>query len=174
MGLAGIQVYCRFIPQFSRLALPLLDLIPQTNAEYSEKLSQPVVRKAIERSILSIKEVITSAPALASPEKGNSEFLVRTDPPGFAIGATLHQIQRDTGIDATIDQRILGYFSRKLSGLETRYLIYDQELLAVRDAIEHWRYYLHGSHLIVQTDHSSLQHVLRQPKLSSHQMRLIE
>ena len=44
----------------------------------------------------------------------------------------------------------------------------------MRDAIEHWQYYLHGSHFTVQTDHSSLQHIWKQPKLSSRQMRLLE
>jgi len=64
-------------------------------------------------------------------------------------------------------ERILAYNSHKLSGTKTRYSTYDQELLAVCDAIEYWRYYLHGSHFTVQTDHSSLQHVVKQPKLSS-------
>ena len=47
-------------------------------------------------------------------------------------------------------------------------------MLAVRDAFEHWRYYFHGSDFTVQKDHSSLQHVLEQPKLSSRQICLLE
>lgn len=59
---------------------------------------------------------------------------------------------------------INGYFSRKLHDAETRYSTCDNELLGVRDAIEHWRYYLKTDHEFrVQTDHSALQHKLDQP-----------
>ena len=172
VGLAG--VYRKFIPHFSMIALPLLDLIPRTNTEYAHKLSNPLIQDSVHKAISLIKKTITSAPVLALPEKGNFEYLIRTDASGFAIGATLRQLQWDAASESFSNERILGYYSRKLSGPETRYSTYDQELLAVRDAIEHWRYYLHGSHFTVQTDHSSLQHVLKQPKLSSRQMRLLE
>jgi len=172
VGLAG--VYRKFIPRFAQIALPLLELIPQSNNGYSESLADPKVEAAVQNSIAVIKRVITSAPALALPEKGNNEFLVRTDASGFAIGATLRQMQWNSETQTGSKDSVLAYFSRKLSGPETRYSTYDQELLAVKDAIEHWRYYLHGSHFKVQTDHSSLRHVLRQPKLSSRQMRILE
>jgi len=172
VGLAG--VYRKFIPHFASVTLPLLALIPRTNAEYNLKLSNPDTYDQVAESISIIKKTISSAPALALPEKGNTEFLICTDASGFAIGATLRQMQWNPESESFPKERILGYYSRKLSGAETRYSTYDQELLAVRDAIEHWRYYLHGSHFTVQTDHSSLQHVLKQPKLSSRQMRLLE
>jgi hypothetical protein len=74
-------------------------------------------------------------------------------------------------------ERIIAYFSRKLLDAETRYSTYDKELLAVRDSIAHWRYYLHGNDggkFLVRTDYSSLQHILKQPKFTSRQMRLLE
>jgi hypothetical protein len=74
-------------------------------------------------------------------------------------------------------ERIIAYFSRKPLDAETRYSTYDKELLAIRDAITHWRYYLHGNDggkFLIRTDHSSLQHILKQPKLTSHQMHLLE
>ena len=83
VGLA--VVYRKFIPQFSQIVLPLLELIPRTNHGYSESLTNPEVEAAVQNSMALIKRVITSAPALALPEKGNSEFLVRTDASGFAI-----------------------------------------------------------------------------------------
>ena len=71
-------------------------------------------------------------------------------------------------------ERIIAYFSRKLHDVETRYSTYDKEL-RVRDAIEHWEYYLKSGHRFrVQTDHSALQHILNQPKLTDRQMRLLE
>jgi hypothetical protein len=71
--------------------------------------------------------------------------------------------------------RIIAYFSRKLHDAETRYSKYNKELLGGRDAIDHWRFYLKPGHLFkVQTDHSTLQHILKQPKLTSRQMRLLQ
>ena len=82
----------------------------------------------------------------------------------LAIGATLRQLQISDGEPA---ERIIAYFSRKLHDAETRYSTYDKELLGVRDAVEHWKYYLKSGHKFrVQTDHSALQHILDQPKLS--------
>jgi len=172
VGLAG--VYRKFIPQFSQIALRLLDLISQSKSQYSTSIVDARIENAVHNSMSIIQSVIMSAPALALPEKGNHEFIVRTDVSGFAIGATLRQFLWDKDAGSFSRERILGYFSHKLSGPETCYLTYDQELLAVKDAIEHWRYYHHGAHFVVQTDHSSLRHVLKQPKLSSKQMRLLE
>jgi hypothetical protein len=42
------------------------------------------------------------------------------------------------------EERVLAYFSRKLHGAETRYSTYDKELLAIKDALKHWWYYLLG------------------------------
>lgn len=165
VGLA--RVYRKFIPHFASVALPLLALIPRTNLRYNLKLSNPDIYDHVAESISIIKKTITSTRALALPEKGNAEFLICTDASGFAIRATLRQRQWNPESKSFSKKSILGYYSRKLSGAETRYSIYDQELLAVCDTIEHWRYYIYGSHFTVQTDHSSLQHVLKQPKLSS-------
>jgi len=129
VGLAG--VYRKFIAQFAHIALPLLKLIPLSKGEYSSPLADPVVEEAVQNSMALIKRVITSAPALALSEKGNHVFIVRMDASGFAIGATLRQLQWDEEAKSFSRERILGYFSRKLSGPETRYSTYDQELLAV-------------------------------------------
>jgi len=66
------------------IALPLLDLIPRTNMKYALKLSNPQIKDGIHQAISVIKKRITSAPALALPEKGNFEYLIRTGASGFA------------------------------------------------------------------------------------------
>jgi hypothetical protein len=69
----------------------------------------------------------------------------------------------------------IAYFSRKLHDAETRYSTYDKGLLGIRDAINHWQFYLKSSHKFrVQTNHSSLQHMLGQLKITGRQMRLLE
>jgi hypothetical protein len=70
--------------------------------------------------------------------------------------------------------RIIAYFSHKLHDAETRYSTYDKEPLGIKDVIQHWRFYLHGNQFKVQTDHSALQHIPKQLRLTSQQMRLLE
>ena len=114
-----------------------------------------------------LKKVLISEPCLSLPEADNPEFLVRTDASDFGIGATLRQKQ-------CFEEKVLAYFSRKLHGAKTPYSTYDKELLAIRDALKHWCYYLLGRHTTISTDHASLRHMLSQPKLSQRQMRALE
>jgi hypothetical protein len=103
---------------------------------------------------------------------------MRTDPPGFAIGGTLRQFQRgDDDNGRRVRERFIAYFVRNPLDTETRYSSYSKDLLAVQDAITYWRYYLHGNDggtFILRTDHSSLQHISKQLRLTSRQMRLVE
>lgn len=115
-------------------------------------------------------------PAPALPQKGNYNYLVRTDASDFTISATLRQLQfGEQGPEAEPIERIIAYFSRELRHAETRYSTYKKELVGVRNAIEHWKYYLKSGHKFrAQTDQSALQHILVQPKLTGRQLRLLE
>jgi len=67
-------------------------------------------------------------------------------------------------------ERPLGYFSRQLHAVESRYSAYDRELLAISANLEHWACYVHGQKCTaIYTDHASLQHILAQNKLTSRQ-----
>ena len=105
-----------------------------------------------------------ACPALALPQKDNYNYIVRTDASDVAIGATLRQLQftdHAAGKSGDAVERIIAYFSKKLHDAETRYSTYDKELLGVRDAVEHWKYYLKSGHKFrVQNDYSTLQHML--------------
>jgi hypothetical protein len=172
-------VYRRLVPDFARLVLPLLSLITVDQRQFDIERQNPARWKRICAAIDMLKAAIIARPALALPRAG-CQYLVRTDASDFAIGGTLRQFQpKDDDDDSAgrMRERIIAYFSRKLLNAETRYSTYDKELLAIRDAITHWRYYLHGNDggkFLVRTDHSSLQHILKQPKLKSRQMRLLE
>jgi hypothetical protein len=173
LGLAG--AYRKFVPKFAIKALPLFEVLNMNKHEFEQHMRDPGNSARIEKAMVELKEILTSEPCLALPEAGNSEFLVRTDASDFGIGATLRQVQK-TGKDdePSFEEKVLAYFSRKLHGAEKRYSTYDKELLAIRDALKHWRYYLLGRHTTISTDHSSLRHMLKQPKLSQRQMRALE
>jgi hypothetical protein len=86
------------------------------------------------------------------------EFILQTDASGFAIGPVLAQRQLWKGC---LMERLLGFFSRKLHTVEARYPIYDRELLAIHQALEHWAYYVNSRlKITIYTDHAALQHVL--------------
>ena len=46
--------------------------------------------------------------------------------------------------------RIVVFYSRKMTGPELNYDIYDKELLAVVEALREWRVYLEGMKYLVQ------------------------
>jgi transposase InsO family protein len=119
-----------------------------------------------------IRRALASAPVLAlrDPER---DYILRTDASDVAIGGVLAQKQ-PWGIEGRLVERPLGFFSRKLHDVETRYAAYDRELLAIHNNLTHWEPYLGNRHTSVYTDHASLQHILSQKKLSSRQWRHLD
>jgi len=118
-----------------------------------------------------LKQALISAPVLATlvPE---GDFILRTDASDTAIGGVMAQKQLFEG---RLVERPLGYFSRKLHAVESRYPAYDRELLAISANLEHRACYVHGrKRTTIYTDHASLQHILAQNKLTSHQWRHLD
>jgi len=89
--------------------------------------------------------------AIPAPE---GVWSLRTDASKFTLGAVLMQETQQDG------ERVIGYYSKKLKNMKTRYPIYDRELLGVKEAILYFRYFLHGNQFMVYTDHASIQHIL--------------
>jgi len=159
LGLTGY--YRKFIHHYAHKALPLNEVALRPKEEFQWT---PVEEAAFK----TLKKAITSAPVLATPIKGG-HFSLRTDCSKFAMGAVLMQEQGQGHGDV-----VIRYFSRKLKGVETRYPTYDRELLAIKDAVLHFRYYMHGQSFTIYTDHASIQHVLLQRTLSSCQVGLLD
>ena len=87
------------------------------------------------------------------------EFVVTTDASLVSVGAILEQ-NFGQGLQP------VAFESRKLNPMESRYSAYEPELLGMVWAIGKWRRYLEGNHFIVQTVHSSLQHLPNQPSVN--------
>lgn len=99
----------------------------------------------MKKAIDFLKAEMIARPPLALPQKYNYNYIVRTDASDFAIGATLRQLQFTDRRDELVE-RTIARFSRKLHDAQTRYSTYDKELLGVREAVEHWKYYLKSGH----------------------------
>jgi hypothetical protein len=119
-----------------------------------------------------LKDCLVTVPVLASLEPGNDDFLVHSDDSNFAVGAVLSQWQQDSTTGRQ-QQRVIGFFLRKLIATECKYATYDRELMAIRDALQSWRFFMQGKHVDISMDHRALERILKQRTLSSHQFNTL-
>lgn len=136
--------YRRFVRNYSSLVKPLTDLT-RSNSEF---LWTDEATHAFE----ALKSAILSGPILLHPDP-TKPFTVETDASDFAIGAVLSQ-------ESAFTKKLhpVAFFSRKLLPAELNYTVHDKELLAIVNALKHWRHYLVGSHHIIDifSDHKNL------------------
>ena len=84
----------------------------------------------------------------------NKQFLVNTDASDEGIGAVLNQ--EDEG-----NEKVTQYISRSLQPAEKKWCIREKEGLAIIHACESFPPYLYGTKFIVETDHHSLQWLMK-------------
>ncbi|GKV06387.1 hypothetical protein SLEP1_g18287 [Rubroshorea leprosula] len=152
LGLAGY--YRRFVGDFSRIALPMTRLIRKdTKFEWTPEC---------EKSFLTLKEKLVTAPVLALPINGE-KFTIYSDASKKGLGCVL--MQKDM---------VITYASRQLKPYEENYPTHDLELAAVVFALKIWRHYLYGETCEIFTDHKSLKYIFTQKELNMRQRRWLE
>jgi hypothetical protein len=98
----------------------------------------------------------------------NARYTLYTDASGFAVGAVLLQ-------DPGIGLQHVAYHARKMNKHEVHYLVHEQELMAVRDALLKFRCYLDGAAgFTVITDHDTLRPFFRQRDFSTRHVRWLQ
>lgn len=138
LGLGGY--YRRFIPNFSKIAKPLTELLKKdANFEWTEKQ---------QTAFDTLKTHLCSEPLLQYPDF-TKPFVLTTDASGYAIGGILSQ--GPIGKDLPI-----AYTSRLLTGPEINYSTIEKELLAIIYCVAHFRSYLYGHKFQLVTDHKPL------------------
>ncbi|SLM37291.1 gag polymerase env [Lasallia pustulata] len=168
----------RFIKNYLRIAAPLLNLLKtgKNKKEIGVKVRQtnvvpapfPLSKTALE-AFKALKEAFTSAPLLRYFDK-NKSMRVETDASAFAIGGILTQQFK---IDGHLHWLPVAYYSKKLLDMETRYGMGEQELLAIVEAMHHWRHYCRGARhpIVVLTDHANLVWFMTTPNLTRRQLK---
>jgi hypothetical protein len=152
LGLAGY--YRRFIPDFSRIAKPLTELLKKgVKFVWSEECDQ---------AFHTLRKHLTSAHVLTQPDM-SKPFEVFCDASGTSLGCVLMQ-----------ENRVIAYASRALRPHEKNYPTHDLELAAVVHALKLWRHYLMGNHCNIYTDHKSLKYIFTQSDLNMRQRRWLE
>jgi hypothetical protein len=131
MGLACY--YRRFIPNFSRIAKPMTELL--------KKGVKFVWSDECNKAFHTLRGFLTSAPVLTQPDM-SKPFEVFCDASGTGLGCMLMQ-----------ENRVIAYASRALRPHEKNYPTHDLELAAVVHALKIWWHYLMGNHCNIFTDH---------------------
>jgi hypothetical protein len=152
LGLAGY--YRRFIPDFSRIAKPMTELLT--------KGAKFVWGQKCKDAFHALRQHLTTTSVLAQPDN-SQPFDVYCDASGTGLGCVLMQ-----------NNRVIAYASRALRPHEQNYPTHDLELAAVVHALKMWRHYLMGTHCNTFTDHKSLKYIFNQADLNMRQRRWLE
>lgn len=157
--------YRRFVPGAAKIQAPLNIVL----AGPKKKKSEPIVMTTeMLKAFSSCKSSLSEAALLAHP-KPDAELAIYTDASDSSIGAVLQQ-----RIDA--DWQPLAFFSRRLTCTQKKYSPYDRELLAIYEAIRHFRHMVEARHFTVYTDHKPLIYVFtaNREKCSPRQFRYLD
>ena len=154
MSFLGMVNFFRFyIEGFADTAAPLYTL---TKLPYNKRKPPDIREHWTEehtKAFEGLKQALISRPVLAQPDF-TKPFTLHTDASGAALGAVLTQ-DDDEG-----HPRAIGYASRTLTDVETRYSATETECLAVIWACEAFRHYLHGHHFNLFSDHQALKFLM--------------
>jgi ribonuclease HI len=152
LGLAGY--YHRFIPDFSRIAKSMTELLKKrVKFSWDQKC---------EEAFHTLRDHLTTAPVLAQPDM-SKPFDIYCDASGIGLGCVLMQ-----------DNRVIAYASRALRAHEQNYPTHNLELTAVIHALKIWRHHLMGAKCHIYTDHKSLKYIFTQADLNMRQRRWLE
>ena len=156
--LGYVGYYRRFIKDYARKALPLMELLKKEE----EFGWNPERQSAFEE----LKLILSQAPIL-SPSDWAKEFHVTLDASGWCLGAILWQF------DDSNRESPVYYASRQMSPAEKKYTTTEREALAVIYACKKFRHYLLGYRIIFHTDHDSLKYLVKKSDLSGRIARWI-
>lgn len=150
--LGVINYYRRFIPNFSKVALPLTNL---TKKGVKYFWSTNCVEAFEELKALLKNKVVLKYPDFTKP------FHIFTDASNYALGAVLCQ-----------GEYPVAFASKTLIPAETRYPTIEKELYGIVWAVEHFRCYVYGTKFVVYTDHKPLLGIHKMRNPSSRLLRL--
>lgn len=141
LGMAGF--YRRFIPQFSNRAALLTDLTGSRSPNHIQWTEEAIA------AFHDIQQSLSKQPVLYSPNF-DEPFILQTDASDRGLGAVLLQ-------EAMEGRHPVAYISRKLFPREVRYSTVEKETLAIKWALDSFRYYPLGRGFTLETDHKALQ-----------------
>jgi hypothetical protein len=165
--LAICSYYRQFIKSFSTRAAPLSDLTRGS----PKKNSRIMWFDAQEMAWVDLKNALTTYPVLrhVDPEK---DYILDVDASNFGSGGCLQQYSLDE--NGKLKLHPVAYMSKKFNQTQQNYSAQEREMLAVVQALEHWRHIIEGAKITIRTDHESLKHFRSQKVMSRRLARFID
>ena len=158
LGFTGYYRY--FVPKYSKVACPLLDLTKKTTPWHWDDEQQTAFK--------TLKDLMCTSPVLIQPNF-NKQFFLQADTSAYGMGAILSQ--EGEHLSPSLAKRHkpvhhpVVYYSTTFSPTERNYDIYERELLAMMKSLAHWRQYLGWTRepFIILSDHNNL-HYWKSPR----------
>ena len=138
VGLCGW--YRRLIPNYAQLTSPLTSL----NKKGKKFEWGPQQIEAFE----TLKKILSTHPIVYCPDF-DEPFIIASDASDVGIGSVLYQVLDN-------HERVIAYYSRKLSPAEQNWTVTERECLAALESMEQYRPYIEFTPFTLITDHSAL------------------
>lgn len=145
--LGAVGWYRKFIKDFSTVARPLTRLL-EKDVRFTWGTTE-------EEAFNTLRNALMRAPVLDHPDPSRP-FIVTTDASKVGLGGELSQEDSQGHVHP------VAYFSRALTKRERSYPTYDREVMAMRDTLKNFRYYLLGAKILLKTDHKPLLKILEE------------
>jgi hypothetical protein len=164
--------YRRFIRKYSKVTLPLTELLEKSETSRSKKSEGSAkwerTREA-ELAFRKLKRTFTEAPILQHFHLAKPIFL-QMDASGFAIAGILNQYN----IFGVL--RPVNFYFWKCSQAEQKYDTNDREKLPIMDTLIQWQHYFEGANYkgLILYDHKNLESIQTSKVLSRRQARWSE
>lgn len=159
--LGMINFYRKCIPHAATVQAPLNGLLHNCKKNDKTPITWiPETTTAFEES----KKSLSEAAKLAHPAT-SGEISLACDASDRGIGGVLQQKKKGVW-------RPLGFFSRALTPTQRVYSTYDRELLAIYEAVRHFRPLIEGLNFTIITDHKPLTHAFHQKPESASPRRI--
>ncbi|CAI7889573.1 unnamed protein product [Closterium sp. NIES-54] len=153
--LGFLNYYRKFIPDFSKRAVPLNKLLREDQKWLWEEPQ--------EEALKGLMEAVKSGAVLKLPN-GKAPFVLYTDWSSVGMGAVLSQLEEG-------QEKVVAFASRTCNPAEANYSSYEGEGLVAIWEVGHFRVYLQGRHFALVTDHQPLLWLMQNQTLTRRNAR---
>ena len=137
-----ISYYRRFVPNFSKIAEPIVAL--------TKKYARFHWNEECQRAFEYLKESLTVVPLLAYPDT-SKPYILYTDASDTCIGACLTQQQEhpESKHEAETVEVPIYFLSHKLSDSQRKWSVVEKEAFAIHYALQKLDHYLHNAQFVI-------------------------
>ena len=155
--------YRRFIPGFAKITKPITDLTQENPVAKGKNIPITWTQEA-DTALQRLKEATRDHAVLSFPNF-EQPFFIHCDASDKAIGGCIFQLDKKNHL------RPVCFYSRTLSGSESRYACIDREALAIHQILETQKSWLLGFQIVILSNHLPLKFILEDSPNSTRLVR---